>query len=496
VPGLPLGAIEARIDACLIQLPLLTSTTRLRLHGADGAETPATLATEGPWSSALRVESLTLESPYDPEDPALFSIDPAAQPQALLEGDGLASATLVLRLPAGGVTLFPTVPLLRRVVDSEFELRADSDGDIEGQLELAPIDIGVLRLHGSGGTDRRINVHVRPYGLGFPTGFRVSLMGFSTTRIRLRSCVVNGFGHFSVSSTRRTLPVEPWFKFSSSSLRAWNRPDGAGLSLRKPRLRLLPGTPLGKMPYLNLGVERLDIAADGSFAVTLADTRIKAPGLAELSGRLEISNTPLPGTALNPSVRLIDGTIEPPWLPSLHGDIAIAPSGISAMLSIGTTSLGNAIELQPGDWTLAWLPGEALELRVDQLTATVAGHSMPLETLRISLADDTLHFTATCTLFGSVETSLAATIASDGQFDASLSGSFDLSAVSSNPAFAFAAVDFGWLSLPFDATRPATPFRIDLPGIAISFGAGGARVCIVGFDATGNEVLGPCFPPP
>ena len=496
VPGQALGAIEVRVDACLIQLPLLTASTRLRLHGADGPDTPATLATEGPWSAALSVESLALESPYDPDDPALFAIDPAAQPQVLLEGEGLGSATLVLSLPAGAVTLFPEVPALRRTVASGFELRAASDGDIEGRLELAPIELGVLRLHGGGGPNRNISVRMRPYGLGLPHGFRVSIMGLTSTRIRLRSCVVDGFGHFSVSSTRRTLPVEPWFKFSSSSLRAWNGENGAGLSLREARLKLLPGTPLAKMPYLLLGVDQLDIASDGSFAVALDGALIKAPGLPELSGRLEVRNEPLPGAVLNPSVQLIGGRIRAPWLPELDGDIRIAPEAISATLSVGTITLGGAIEIEAGSWTLAWRPGDALVLTVAQLGATVGGRSMSLDGLRISLSGEALSFSASCTLFGSVAATLSASIAANGQFSASLSGPFDLSAISADPQFAFAAVDFGWLSLPYDPARPATPFRIDLPGIAIIFGGAGARVCVVGVDATGNEVLGPCFPPP
>ena len=84
-------------------------------------------------------------------------------------------------------------------------LNGDFVFDVNGRIELAPLDIGILRLHGEAGPDAGIEVGLRPYGIGLPTGVEIRLRGLSATEIRLRDCVVDGFGHFSVTSTRRTL---------------------------------------------------------------------------------------------------------------------------------------------------------------------------------------------------------------------------------------------------------------------------------------------------
>ena len=96
---------------------------------------------------------------------------------------------------------------------------------------------------------------------------------------------------------------------------------------------------------------------------------------------------------------------------------------------------------------------------------------------------------------GVIAGQLSASVADDGTLDASVSAEFDLRSLPDVPPGL--GIDFGKVTLTYDANFPLRPFRAVARAAGararFSFGTTGTEACLLGEDVHGNEINLVCF---
>ncbi|HEX8136790.1 MAG TPA: carboxypeptidase regulatory-like domain-containing protein [Pyrinomonadaceae bacterium] len=300
-----------KLNPARLRLPLFGESVVLA-HGESKAD-PFTFATAEAWDAGVSVESLYLNSPYNPNDAPLLRIDTPVS--GILSGNGLTLSDLCVTLTVPentSVTLFPadTSGLTQTFqLKAALTVKAGGDGKFEASLGIPPLRFGALIIHGEGGREAWLQVRLTHYGFTLPRGARLTIDGVSADgAIRLNQFVINGDGDFSVTATTRTLKVGGLFKLSASSIRVWREGVRAGVEFRAPSVRPLPAASFTSDERFALGPDSLLIDSDGRFACDAGQRTIAAPDFS-LSGQLTFGYDPDESPEPGPYLRLTDADV-------------------------------------------------------------------------------------------------------------------------------------------------------------------------------------------